>query len=165
MPHRLGHPIGALDKEALRPAVSSVRAATESPRRASWSLDPQRFLGIVPRSRANLPLDPSRGYGRVADHTPGNCLAPSASCQRLHMATDYESCLPVILVPCKPISGRSERAPLACWSVALASCQQVISRYKFNRTLSAGSKLVDSAQSRPGVRHAESHPRHHHAGT
>src|SRR6516162_2711596 len=39
------------------------------------------------------------------------------------------------------------------------------SRYKFNRALTSGSKLVDSAQSTPGVCHAESHPRHHHAGT
>ena len=32
----------------------------------------------------------------VADHAPGTCLEPSASCQQLHIATDYESCLQVV---------------------------------------------------------------------
>ena len=49
--------------------------------------------------------------------------------------------------------------------VALSSCQQATLRYKFNRTPRSGSKLVDSAQSKPGVQHAESHRRHHHAGS
>jgi hypothetical protein len=34
---------------------------------------------------------------RVAGHTPGNCLAPSRVAD--YMAADYESCLPVNLVP------------------------------------------------------------------
>jgi hypothetical protein len=49
-------------------------------------------------------------WKRVSDHSPETAWRQVPSCQRLHMATDYKSWVLVILVPRKPISGRSERS-------------------------------------------------------